>query len=119
MSLFSQAGFDAALTPIPGVTFVDQWESHVAKVGDKVFAVLRPDERLVVKVSEESFEILTALEGIDQAPYFAKRKWVTIEKAAPLGEDDALHYLRRSYDLVAEGLTKKLRAERGIVPLAG
>ncbi len=118
MSLFSQSGFDSTLAPIPGVTFVEQWESHVAKVGEKVFAVLRPDERLVVKVSEESFEILTAMAGIDQAPYFAKRKWVTIDKASPLGEDDVLHYLHRSYDLVAEGLTKKLRAELGIVPLS-
>lgn len=117
MSLFSQSGFDATLEHIPGITFVDQWESHVAKVGDKVFAVLRPDERLVVKVSEESFEILTAMAGIDQAPYFAKRKWVSIDKTSQLGEEDVLHYLRRSYDLVSEGLTKKLRAELGIVPI--
>ena len=118
MSLFSQQGFDKALGPVPGVTFVEQWESHVAKIGDKVFAVLRPDERMVVKVSEESFEILTAMDGIGQAPYFAKRKWVSIESSSPLGEDDVLHYLRRSHDLVAEGLTKKLRSELGIVPLS-
>ena len=118
MSLFSTDGFDAALGAPPGVTFVEQWESHVAKVGEKVFAVLRPDERLVVKVSEESFEILTAMESIGQAPYFARGKWVSIEKSSPLGESEVLHYLRRSHDLVADGLTKKLRSELGIVPLS-
>jgi predicted DNA-binding protein (MmcQ/YjbR family) len=29
-----------------------------------------------------------------------------------------VHYVKRSYDLVAEGLTRKLRNELGIVPLA-
>ncbi|PVE53823.1 MmcQ/YjbR family DNA-binding protein [Rhizobium rhizogenes] len=117
MSLFERKTFDATLGAWPGVRFVDQWDSHVAKVGDKVFAVLgeRDDWRLVVKCSEESFEILTSLEGIAQAPYFAKRKWVSISDHSPLEGEELEHYLRRSYELVAAGLTKKLRAELGIV----
>lgn len=117
MSLFDRKTFDATLGVWPGVSFVDQWDSHVAKVGAKVFAVLgeRDDWRLVVKCSEESFEILTSLEGIAQAPYFAKRKWVSISDHSPLEGEELEHYLRRSYELVAAGLTKKLRAELGIV----
>ena len=117
MSLFERETFDAALGKWPGVTFVDQWDSHVAKVGDKVFAVLgeRDNWRLVVKCSEESFEILTSLEGIAQAPYFAKRKWISISDHAPLGQEELEHYIRRSYQLVASGLTKKLRMELGIL----
>lgn len=116
MTYFERQAFDALLAKWPGVTFVEQWDSRVAKVGDKVFAVLGEKDgwRLVIKVSEESFEILTALEGISQAPYFAKRKWVNIEANSPLERDDLEHYLRRSYELVAQGLTKKLRAELGI-----
>jgi predicted DNA-binding protein (MmcQ/YjbR family) len=116
MNLFTKKGFDAFVKRLPGTSFVDQWDSHVAKVGDKVFTLLgEGDEaRIVVKCSEESFEILTALEGIGQAPYFAKRKWVEIRASAPLSEEEVVHYLTRSYDLVAAGLTKKLRLELGI-----
>ena len=115
MSLFTKKGFDAFVKKLPGTTFVDQWDSHVAKVGDKAFSLLGDDEaRIVVKCSEESFEILTALDGIGQAPYFAKRKWVEIGSNAPLSEDEVAHYMTRSYELVAAGLTKKLRTELGI-----
>ncbi len=115
MSLFERADFDAFVTGLAGVTLVDQWESRVAKVGDKVFAVLNDDgAKIAFKVSEESFEILTALDGAGQAPYFAKRKWVAVSPTAPLSDDELHHYLHRSYELVAAGLTKKVRAELGI-----
>ena len=116
MSLFKRQNFDETLKTWAGVHFVDQWDSHVAKVGDKVFAVLgeRENWRLVVKCSEESFEILTALEGIGQAPYFSKRKWISISDHSPLDASEVGHYVLRSYELVARGLTKKLRAELGI-----
>ncbi len=37
MNLFERAQFDKHLGDMPGVTFVDQWDAHVAKVGGKVF----------------------------------------------------------------------------------
>jgi predicted DNA-binding protein (MmcQ/YjbR family) len=116
VSVFTRKGFDAFVKALPGTSFVDQWESHVAKVGDKVFTLLNEgaDARVVVKCTEESFEILTALDGINQAPYFAKRKWVEIHAGASLSQDEVAHYLTRSYELVAAGLTKKLRRELGI-----
>lgn len=117
MNLFDRKDFDAFVNGLPGTSFVDQWDSHVAKVGDKVFTLLSgegADARVVAKCPEESFEILTALDGIRQAPYFAKRKWVEIASSSPLSEDELRHYLTRSYELVAAGLTKKLRQELGI-----
>lgn len=121
MNLFDRQGLDGFAGKLPGISFVDQWEAHVVKVGDKVFALLREgaDAAIVLKCTEESFEILTALEGIGQAPYFAKRKWVEIRAHSPLSPEDIVHYLTRSYELVAGGLTKKLRAELGIaLPVA-
>ncbi|MGV1750711.1 MmcQ/YjbR family DNA-binding protein [Agrobacterium sp. CG674] len=117
MSFFERSSFDAILAAWPGVGFVDQWDSRVAKVGDKVFAVLgqRENWRLVLKCTEESFEILTSLEGIAQAPYFAKRKWISISDHSPLGQEELEHYIQRSYQLVAAGLTRKLRQELGIL----
>jgi predicted DNA-binding protein (MmcQ/YjbR family) len=118
MSLFKQDGFDAFAGSMAGVTFVDQWESRVAKVGGKVFALLSRwggrGDQIVFKCTEETFEILTAMEGIQQAPYFAKRQWVTVASVADLPQDDLKTYIRRSYKLVAKGLTKKLRSELGI-----
>lgn len=118
MSLFKQAQFDAFAGSLPGVTFVDQWGSRVAKVGGKVFTLLHSpgndDANIVFKVSEETFEILTAMEGIAQAPYFAKRQWVAVSARADLPEADLQTYIQRSYRLIASGLTKKLRAELGI-----
>lgn len=116
MSLFSRPGFDAFVGEFAGTSLVDQWDSRVAKVGDKVFALLTDAEhRLCFKVSEESFEILTSLVGVSQAPYFAKRKWVTVEPGTALGEADLKEYLTRSYRTVSASLTRKLRAELGIV----
>ena len=117
MSLFHRDGFDAALSQLPGVTFVDQWEAHVAKVGGKVFCLLSDSapHRLVFKCGEESFDILTALDGVTQAAYFAKRQWVSVAAGSELSDDDVLAYATRSHALVARGLTKKLRTELGIV----
>ena len=82
---------------------------------EKVFALLTDgDNRLAFKVSEESFEILTALEGISQAPYFAKRKWVTVEPGSELSDAELRDYLTRSYRTVSASLTRKLRSELGI-----
>ena len=120
MSLFKQTEYEAFAGALPGVTFVDQWDARVAKVGGKVFALLTSgihdnQPRIVFKVAEESFEILTAIDGIGQAPYFAKRQWVSVSDSAALPEGDLRTYVQRSYQLVAKGLTRKLRTELGVV----
>lgn len=120
MSLFRQSEFEKFAGKLAGVTFVDQWDSRVAKVGPKVFVLLTTgmgddQPRIVFKVAEESFEILTSIEGIGQAPYFAKRQWVSVSDTADLPEKDLRTYIERSYGLVAKGLTRKLRAELGIL----
>ncbi len=116
MSLYRRDGFDAVLGKLPGVTFVDQWDARVAKVGGKVFCLLSDAEplRLVFRCEEASFDILTALDGVAQAPYFAKRRWVEVTQTSPLGEDDLEAYVARSHAAIAAGLTRKLRTELGI-----
>mgnify|MGYP001202549806 CR=1 FL=1 len=117
MSLYTRDGFDEALSALPGVSFVDQWDARVAKVGGKVFCLLSDaaPHRLVFKCGEESFDILASLDGVEQAAYFAKRQWVSVTQGSELGEDDLRAYIGRSHALVAAGLTRKLRAELGIV----
>ena len=119
MSLFDQDEFDAFAGAQPGVTFVDQWESHVAKVGGKVFT-LRNNAggvgRIIFKCTLETFEILTAIDGIRQAPYFAKSQWVSVSADADLPEEHLKIYILRSYQTIAGSLTKKLQRELGIIP---
>lgn len=122
MSVYTEKAFTSFVMSLPGVTRVDQWESHVAKVGGKVFALLNTNKAgeasLSFKVTEISFETLTALDGVGQAPYFAKGKWVAAKAAAPLSAKDMKAYLTQSHKLVAAGLTKKLRIELNI-PIEG
>ncbi|QLF69172.1 MmcQ/YjbR family DNA-binding protein [Peteryoungia desertarenae] len=114
-NLFERAEFEDFVARLPGVSFVDQWDSRVAKVADKVFALLTDtSHRITFKVTEESFEILSSMDGVSQAPYFAKRKWVSVSAEAPLSSDDLQYYLQRSHRLVAQGLTQKTRTELGI-----
>jgi len=120
MRLFEPQRFESFTISLPGVSLVDQWESRVAKVGGKVFTLLRltsPDlHSIVFKCPQESFVVLTGIEGVKQAPHFAKRQWVCVPNEADLGDAELEAYLRRSYLLVAAGLTKKLRGELGIPP---
>jgi predicted DNA-binding protein (MmcQ/YjbR family) len=117
LSLYQRLGFDAALSSLPGVTLADQWEARVAKVGGKVFCLLSDASpyRVVFKCGEESFDILTSLAGVTQAAYFAKRQWVSVTEGSELSDADLNAYATRSHAQVAKGLTKKLRAELGIL----
>jgi len=117
MSIFEQTRFDDFVAAMAGTSLVDQWESHVAKVGGKVFLLLstdKGDRRITFKCSEDNFELLSTLDGVEQAPYFAKRKWVSVAESAELSATEVEAYVNRSYELVAAGLTRKARQELGI-----
>lgn len=109
--LFTAEGFARAIGALPATTMVAQWDSHVAKVGGKVFALLAGDlGGISFKVPETTFEILGALDGIGQAPYFARRQWVRVCPEAPLPEAELRAYIAAAHRLVAAGLTQKARA---------
>lgn len=115
MPLHSPKAFSKYVTSLKAVTTVEQWEAIVAKVGGKVFALMGSDgSHITFKVTEMSFEGLTSLKSIEQAPYFAKRQWVSVGKGAPLTDAELKRYIEASYGLVAAKLTRKMRAELGI-----
>lgn len=115
MALHSVRTFRTAVSKLKAVTLSEQWESHVAKVGGKVFAMISADgDHITFKVSELSFDGLTSLDGVGQAPYFAKRAWVSVGKGAPLSDAELKAYVAASHEMVACKLTKKLRAELGL-----
>jgi predicted DNA-binding protein (MmcQ/YjbR family) len=100
----------------PGVTEDTKWDNDlVFSVGEKMFAVtnLGAATGMSFKVDDERFLELTDRPGIIPAPYLARAKWVYVEDAKALGDEEAARLLRRSYELVFGKLTKKLQREIG------
>ena len=93
-------------------TVVKQWgECLVFKVAGKVFLLLALDSEIIegvaFKCTPDEFDELTEIEGIAQAPYFAKRQWVRIGDLDALPEKELQTRIRRSYALVVAQLPKK------------
>lgn len=103
---------------LPHVTVVAQWGGLVYKVAGKVFLVLGLDgqtlEGVCFKCAPVDFDALTDIDGIAQAPYFAKRHWVKLSDPAALPEDQLRERIRASHRLVAAGLPKKTRLALGL-----
>lgn len=99
---------------LPGTSVVNQWGGLVFKVADKVFLVLAVEadtlDGVTFKCAPEEFDDLTEIEGIGQAPYFAKRHWVRVSDLTALTSDELDRCIRRSYDLVVSKCPKRLRA---------
>lgn len=107
------------LAALPAVTLSVQWgDSHVFKVGGRMFAVMRaPQDKqqsISFKASDDSFTILTMDEGIIPAPYLQRAKWVQLDRLTRLPAKDLKAYLVRAHAIVAAGLTKKAKAELGL-----
>lgn len=99
----------------PGCTEDIKWGADlVFSVGAKMFAVTgdeTPAKGISFKVDDDRFLELTDRPGIIPAPYLARAKWVYVEAADALGDEEAAALLRRSYELVFAKLTKKLQRE--------
>ena len=119
-SLMTRRGFEVFVTALPAVTLHEQWEASVAKVGGKVFALCgESGGSLAFKVNEVAFEGLTSLDGIMQAPYFAKGQWVHVEKGAEISDKDLKAYVREAHRIIASKLTRKAQAELGLSEVVG
>lgn len=99
---------------LPHTTVSEQWGGQAFKVEGKVFLHLVLDaamiDSVVFKCAPEEFDGLTDIDGIDQAPYFAKRHWVGMSDVLALPAPELERRIRRSYDLVVAGLPKKVQA---------
>ncbi|MGK2229026.1 MAG: putative DNA-binding protein (MmcQ/YjbR family) [Devosia sp.] len=122
-ALMDRTGFEAFVLSLPGVTLVHQWgNASVAKVGDKIFALLSGwatdgDLGLSFKCSLMSYDLLPELEQVRPAPYLARAKWVQVLPGAPLSSDELQAYVREAHRLVAAKLTRKRQAELGLEAL--
>ena len=114
--IMHREGFEAFVLNLPAATLVRQWrDDSVAKVGGKIFALLDRDPGEVwLKVSPMSYDLLTELDGIRPAPYFARASWVAISVDSPLSGEEVEAYVRAAHGLIAGKLTRKLKAELGL-----
>ena len=113
--------YNAFCRALPASTYIVQWgNSHVWKVGGKVFAIggwaKDNNPAFTFKVSELNFQVLSHQPGFRPAPYMAARgiKWIQQYNNADNADETLKYYLSESYRIVSLGLTKKKQKELGL-----
>lgn len=111
--------FNHFCSALPATTYVMQWgESHVWKVGGKVFAIggwsKDSQPAFTFKVSELNFELLREEPGFRPAPYMAARGMKWIQQYEAIEDEQLKYYLTESHRIVSVGLTKKKQKELGL-----
>lgn len=107
---------------LPATTHVVQWgDSHVWKVGGKVFAIAGWSDNdgfaVTFKTTPDEYDFLIEMEGVRPAPYLASRgfTWVQHYAEPGLDDDDLCEQITESHRLVGLGLSKKKQRELGLV----
>ncbi len=100
----------------PGVSESIKWEDDlVFSVANKMFVVtaLRGPHRnrISFKVEPDRFLELTDQPVMMPAPYMARAFWISITEPERFGDAEISDFVRRSYELVRAGLSKKLQRE--------
>ena len=113
--------FNKYCQSLPGATYVVQWgDSHVWKVGGKVFAIggweKNDGPAYSFKTSEADFFFLQDEVGYRPAPYMASRglKWIQQYDSRNIEDSELKSHFKESYRLVSLGLTRKKQKELGI-----
>jgi predicted DNA-binding protein (MmcQ/YjbR family) len=99
----------------PGVVSSVKWDNDlVFAVAGKMFAVYclhGPHRgRISFKVDAERFLELTDQPGITSAAYMARAFWVSIAEPDRFARQKIGEFVRRSYELVRAGLSKRQQA---------
>jgi predicted DNA-binding protein (MmcQ/YjbR family) len=102
---------------LPAVTEDVKWDNDlVFSVGNKMFcaAGLEQPLKFSFKVRDEDFEELSNREGFKPAPYLARAKWVLVTDQSRLKANEWKQWVKESYELVKNKLSKKTRIELNI-----
>lgn len=112
--------FDAFCGALKGTTHVEQWgNASVWKLGGKIFAICSKwgagdHTRISFKCSDLTYAILVEQPGIIPAPYLARAKWVQIEAADAMSDQDIRDYIQTACSIIMGKLTKAQRKELGL-----
>ncbi len=102
---------------LPHVTEDIKWgKDLVFSIGNKMFAVFNSEnlDNFSFKTTPEKFALLTAIDGIQPAPYVARYHWVAVIRAKALPSGALQQLIGESYELVAAGLPAKIRKKLGL-----
>ena len=115
------AQFDDYCATLPATEMVVQWGgAHVWKVGGKVFALAsrwgQSDNEFKIgfKASDMAFRMLTEQPDIEPSPYLGRYKWVQLQTATALNQQDIKDYVALAHQLVVTKLTRAKRRELGL-----
>jgi len=112
--------FDAFCRNLKATTHVVQWGgASVWKIGGKIFAVCSVwgegrHAKISFKCSDLAYALLREQPGFIPAPYLARAKWVQMQKADALSNEDLKSYIQMAYTIVAWKLTKAQRTTLGL-----
>ena len=113
--------FNKFCQSLPATSYVVQWgESHVWKVGGKVFAIggweKSDSPAFTFKCSDLNFNILKDEPSFRPAPYMASRgmKWIQQYDTSDEKDEALRYYIEESHRIVSLGLTKKKQKELGL-----
>ena len=85
------------------------------RVGGKMFCMVGAMGGISFKVSDIAYEVLTGSGHARPAPYMARNKWVNLPAIGDWPDDELAEHLAIAHGIVAAKLTKKARAELGLV----
>ncbi len=89
-------------------------DSQTFKVGGKIFAILGDDGGLSIKLSDIAYEAMTEQGLMRRAPYLPRGGWANTADIAGWDDQELSDLIARSHELVAAGLTRKVRTELGL-----
>ncbi len=106
---------DALCSAWPGTARSIKWEVDlVHSVANKMFVALctlgNERGRLSFRVDTDRFLELTEQPGMAPAPYMARAFWVSVTEPERFEHAELAGFVRRSYELVREKLTKRAQA---------
>lgn len=112
----SRASLLSHCRTLPASTEDIKWGHQVCfSVGGRLYVIFGQEQRqFTVKVDPADFGPLTALEGIEPAPYLARAGWVMATLGPGVGVAVARRLLSDSWRLVAERLAVRTRARLGL-----
>ncbi len=112
--------FDNYCRAFKGAEHVVQWGgASVWKIGGKIFAICSKwgagnHAKISFKCSDLSYRLLSEQPDIVPAPYLARAKWVQVETAKAMGDQDLKAYIEAAYFIIVGKLTWAKRKELGL-----
>ncbi len=112
--------FNAFCKGLKATTNVVQWGgASVWKIGGKIFAICSiwgegTHHKISFKCNDLSYSMLREQPGFIPAPYLARAKWVQMEEADALSDEDLKSYIKMAYTIICAKLTKAQRNTLGM-----